>query len=120
MGVVFTATLATSNSAAAAEANAWHIGMGGVSCGEYITASVAPVGDPEHLQVYVYASWVQGFLIGANLADSKSYPNPPDGDAISLWLDNHCRAHPLDELVQAALALSLDLYRRARGVPEKG
>ena len=111
--------IATALPAESKAAGAWNIGVGATSCGEWLEARSDP--DPiVRSREHFYVSWVQGYLVGLNFANPKEYPDPPDGSAIAPWLDNHCRNHPLDELIQAANDLSLDLLRRSRGLPERG
>ena len=115
-----TMALVLANAGAANAASDWNVGIGATSCGEWLTARASPPDDPGYFLATAYLGWVQGYLVGANFANSKDFPAPPNGAAIAPWLDNHCRAHPLDDLFQSANGLALDLVRRARGLPEKG
>ena len=81
-------------------------------------------------------SWVQGFVIGwaegftvgtggaAGITGNAEVRNrfgtdtgllfdPPDPDAIAVWLDDYCRTHALDAMVHAARALVVELGKRS-------
>jgi hypothetical protein len=64
-----------------------------VSCGTWIALrrQSEATADPE-------SQWLLGFLAGASFA-GQSYTL--DGPAVMAWLDNYCRAYPLDSLSQA-------------------
>lgn len=77
-------------------------GEGIVECGEYLKARQ----DNSETQVYIYATWVRGFISGYNVATSgKPTPKIPATETILAYLDKHCREHPLDVLVTGAVAL---------------
>ena len=66
-------------------------------------------------ETQAYQSWVLGFLSGANLA----FGNPDflagvDTNAVHAWIDNYCRAKPLDGLPMAVQALTNELRDRAK------
>jgi len=61
------------------------------------------------------ASWTLGFLSGLNVKpDEVDFLVPTDTNAIWAWIDNYCRAHPLDTVIVAAHELSDELRRRAK------
>jgi hypothetical protein len=89
-------------------------------------------------------SWVQGFLVGSastatvlptTPADgAPPSPNkllvarqtawvtvsgwlydPPDAPAIQVWLDQHCPAHALETIADAAFALSEEIVMKKAG-----
>lgn len=100
------------------------LGWGNVSCGDWLEtrAGAAQPFTLENASIHWteagYVSWVQGFLSGLS---TEGPPREPPGLAsIEAWLDNHCRAHPLDDLWRSTLDLDFDLLRRHRGLPEKG
>jgi len=75
-------------SAKTADFNA--VGLGCSSCGQ--TAGV-------------YEQWVVGFLTGIGYEGIRQGDNPPAGidvNGVWAWVDNYCRAHPLDQIVTAA------------------
>jgi hypothetical protein len=102
-----------------ANAEDWVIGAGGASCGEWLKVRADAASDPdEPLVEGSYVSWVQGFLVGISFGEKEHHSIDPA--SLRAWLDNHCRAHPLDDLLRSAMDLDLDLLRHARGLPEKG
>jgi hypothetical protein len=64
-------------------------------------------------------AWVMGYLTGVNTA--STHRGDPDfllrtnidGPAAWAWIDNYCRANPLDNLFNASQALELELKQRA-------
>lgn len=53
--------------------------------------------------------WVFGYLSGLNAAWGGSYRSPADvlaridnEEQVMVWMDNHCRHHPLDSLQKSA------------------
>ena len=81
-------------------------GSGTVSCGTWIThrGSNSFLADAEF-------SWVQGFITGLNAGlpnDSSNYGQVGaqlDPNAVEVWVDNYCQAHPLNDLADAATVL---------------
>ena len=73
------------------------LAVGGVSCGNVVN-------DHDHLSnaaFYQELAWVEGFVIAKELSNpftERDY----DLNSLSLWIQNHCHAHPLDMLVVAA------------------
>ena len=71
------------------------------------------------------SSWIQGYLVGAaifhelgrQVAGRRPPPStqsswafdPPDINAIKLWLDNYCQEHPLEAVDNAASMLAGEL-----------
>jgi hypothetical protein len=76
------------------------LGSGAASCGSW-TANRRIRNDIALMQV----SWVLGFLSG--IADIKASTNPlrnMDSDGVAAWIDNYCRQHPIQEILDAAEA----------------
>ena len=81
-------------------------GMGTTSCGswtqeqKYKTATAA-----------LQESWVLGFVTAMEFqAPTKNY-HSPDNFALIAWISNYCAKSPLDNLVQAAFGLTLELRK---------
>lgn len=80
------------------------IGTGTASCGTW-TVSRAHQDTLDH---YLLEQWVLGFIAGAayESPDSASEHLDPlrnvDAQAVWAWMDNYCRASPLDEIVNGA------------------
>lgn len=58
--------------------------------------------------------WVSGYLSGVFLSLEFDPLKNTDGPAILGWLDNYCRAHPLDTISQASGKLAVELIRRSK------
>jgi len=83
-------------------------------------------GSLEASFVNLELSWVQGWLSAENQEFKSTVSKMPDKakfgdkdlligldvDAIEGWLENYCRAHPLDHLFAAANALTGELVGR--------
>ncbi len=54
--------------------------------------------------------WILGFLSGVGYAGNESGLDPligVDDEGVWAWVDNYCQAHPLDLLIQAAVAFRM-------------
>ena len=77
------------------------MGASGISCGTWIAARR----DGKAL-TWTAEQWVLGFLsgigfVGLNGADPLQ---GMDSEGVWAWIDNYCRAHPIDEVLWAAAA----------------
>jgi hypothetical protein len=107
--IVLTALLAVG--AAEAEVGAYHaIGAGNKSCGswsahrhEYNPGGRPTAGTQASTED---ASWVVGFLSGIGFVGEKGDDplNGVDADGVWAWIDNYCRAHPIESIARAASA----------------
>jgi hypothetical protein len=59
-------------------------------------------------------SWLMGFLTGLAVGTDKDVLAVPDGASLMLWMDNYCRANPLDTIGTGGKALYLELLARQR------
>jgi hypothetical protein len=79
------------------------VGVGAMFCGNYLNLR-------EKASVLAVASWAQGFIVGVDLVTRETNEvKLPDEPSIKLYLDKHCRQHPLDDIMQASIALSTEL-----------
>lgn len=78
--------------------------FGGQDCGQWIA-------NPNK-------TWVAGYLSGLNSAVVKKSYDPLDQlgslDQAVLWIDNYCKANPLDRTIKAANLLFMELEDRAK------
>jgi hypothetical protein len=84
------------------------LGEGTETCGSWLQyRSRAPMS-------FVQEAWVRGFLTGMNAAQSEKNDVGKGSDpaAENLWMDNYCRAHPLDTVYTAAVGLWFTLSNR--------
>jgi hypothetical protein len=69
------------------------------SCGSWTAA--------RHNRDQAYEFWVFGFISGIAHAYSDVTVDPfngMDGKGVRAWVDNYCRAHPIETIADAALA----------------
>ena len=60
-------------------------------------------------------TWLLGFITGLNFADrtnSDHISKLSSAEQIYLWVDNYCRKNPLDDLVEAGVALYVELAKK--------
>jgi hypothetical protein len=91
------------------------IGAGVGSCGRW-TDDKSP--GNETLR-YMDGSWVKGFLAGVGYESGFDLLKGHDSEALNARMDNHCSAHPLDEIADGAEALAKELARRAPKSPRR-
>jgi hypothetical protein len=91
-----------------------YFGAGVNSCGSWTEEWAR---DSQRLELW--KAWVLGFVSGANIyAEHGDFlRGPVDAPAIYAWINNYCRAHPLESLRDAAIELVGELLRRA-GQPQ--
>ncbi len=77
------------------------IGDGGDSCGTWTTK---PTGAQK--------AWVYGYLSRATFNYAGEILGPVDAGAIIGWIDNYCKAHPLERIASAAGALEIELAKK--------
>jgi hypothetical protein len=82
------------------------IGLGWGACGTWTARRTARHADPAP-----YEQWVLGYLSGVAAGSAALDPpkrlnplNGVDAQAVSAWMDNYCRAHPLVTIFYAANA----------------
>jgi hypothetical protein len=83
-------------------------GWGSESCGSWSAAAQRGTSDPKRV---AYKAWLTGYVTAANLnrvlADRPDFT--PDGEGMVGWVDNYCRAHPLETIADASVQLTLEL-----------
>jgi hypothetical protein len=80
--------------------------MGHNSCGEWLEERAASHGNQ------AYEGWILGFLTGTNAFSDEDFLEQTDSRSVWAWVDNYCRAQPLDSLATAALKLRYELIGR--------
>jgi hypothetical protein len=79
------------------------IGVGTNSCGAWTSARA---GSNPYLKLAA-EQWVVGYLSGVGFAGAPEGDNPlneVDADGVWAWMDNYCRAKPLDSIATAGAA----------------
>jgi hypothetical protein len=54
-----------------------------------------------------------GFLTGVNADDDVGFLSGQDADGIYAWIDNYCKANPLEKLPKIMDTLATELIKRA-------
>ena len=75
------------------------------SCGVWIN-------DKGTMQEPGHFSWLLGFLSGISIATDNDFLRGTESESISLWVDNYCRANPLDTLSGAGQLLAAELIKK--------
>lgn len=57
-------------------------------------------------------TWLVGYLSGLAVGLGKDFMKGTDNDSIYLWVDNYCRANPLEHLLSAGEELATELIRK--------
>jgi hypothetical protein len=88
-------------------------GAGLSSCGEWTTARA----QQNSFSNLVFSSWLLGYLSGINEAlnafKKADVLMSHDAQGLLAWMDNYCRANPLDKVKRAADELLAELLKRA-------
>lgn len=85
--------------------------MGEISCGSWPKDEVYGQIDKA-----VRLNWILGSLSRASFAHKIDLLETVDQASVSAWVDNYCRAHPLETQIDAAWALERELAQRAAEV----
>ena len=82
--------------------------MGFVSCGTWVDYK------EKNNKVGIIAAerWLTGYLSGFSVAQDIDVLVDADLKSLSLWMDNYCRANPLDSISDGGLALFLELAKK--------
>lgn len=83
------------------------MGSGSLSCGAWLAGSSN-----------VPQLWLLGYLSRATYDHPGDMLAPVDADGLKAWVDNYCRAHPLDNLSTAANVLEHELAARVAPAPK--
>lgn len=78
------------------------------SCGAWTSARA----HREDFIANQYENWIMGLVTGFNFNGPPLAREGPDVQALFAWMDQYCTAHPLDQMITAAIALSREIHRR--------
>lgn len=94
---------------------------GGRSCGEWVAdqeKAKRSGADASSLVATANASadeaWLLGYLSGFAIGTGKDVLNETHPKSVSLWMDNYCKANPLDPVSKGARSLAIELAERQR------
>ena len=107
MKTLLTIAVAIWCTAALAQESTAVLGNGTISCGKWLQ-------DNQGWPAIANKAWVLGYLTGANAYNSindRDISAGKDTAALTAWIDNYCRANPLEDLRSAAHHLILTLVR---------
>lgn len=82
------------------------IGSGVDSCGTWTANRSYPN------QAKADAEWVLGYVAGIGSLSGVDPLNGLDYGAVVSWVNNYCAGRPLDHIVDAAVALAIELLKR--------
>ena len=119
VAALFTVMLISSNSWAADKDGAYvSFGVGNSSCTGWATARKA-----DDVRTVQYKEWLLGYLSAYNnwVHKGQNVAGSTDNKGLLVWIDNYCREHGADPLVQAVENLMLDLKGgKVKGGKAKG
>jgi hypothetical protein len=82
--------------------------MGGRSCGQWENRA------QDNMARLAAEGWLMGFMSGLAIGSSKDVLADPDGASLVLWMDNYCKAHPLEKIGTGGVVLYFELLRRQK------
>lgn len=90
-------------------------GIGQISCGRFIQERERRAGAHGPYDA-TFRQWLLGFITALNWMDPdrRDLLEGSDAEGAMLWVENYCRAKPLDTFLDAALALRQELGNKAR------
>lgn len=86
---------------------------GARSCGVW----VADRNNSDKMRASVDFTWLIGYLSGLgvggqSIAEYRDFLKGADNESIALWMDNYCKAHPLESISTGANILSFELAKK--------
>lgn len=116
MGLFSAALLADPATAAdQAETDVAIWGIGQISCGRFIQERERRAG-PYGSYDATFRQWLLGFITALNWSEPqrRDLLAGADAEGAMLWVENYCRAQPLDTFFDATVALQRELAGRNR------
>lgn len=118
IGLALAAFAGATGAPAAAEERAAGVatwGIGQISCGRFIQERERRTGSHGPYDA-TFRQWLLGFITALNWSDPRRRDllEGSDAEGAMLWVENHCRAKPLDTFFDAALALRQELSNKQR------
>ena len=75
------------------------------SCGEWVA-------EANQFNMHGNKMWLAGYLSGLASGTGKDALEGNDADSLFLWMDNYCKASPLDKVGSSANKLFRELSKR--------
>jgi hypothetical protein len=82
--------------------------LGVATCGEWIQERAR-----QSILSTAYEFWLLGYLSGVSVALGVRFLPSTNAASIEAWMDNYCRANPLDSVGEGADKLAKELIKRA-------
>ncbi|MBM6448028.1 MULTISPECIES: hypothetical protein [Pseudomonas] len=106
-GIAVAVALVAAMTSGPATAVGMAYGYGALGCGKFVAATDEKrAGYPQSLNLFM--AWLSGFVSYSSLMSEIEYFKGTDSISVQLWLENYCRANPLEPFNTAALALLLE------------
>ena len=83
--------------------------MGDITCGKWVKDRASSSKNDQ----LIGDSWLIGYLNGIAQWSEVDIFTAIDGDALFLWMDNYCKANPLEGLAHGGFNLSIELIKKA-------
>ena len=80
---------------------------GSASCGSWVNEKSVTVNA-------AYQLWLMGYLSGFAIGTGKDILKGTDSQSIALWVNNFCKANPLQDMSDAAFQLANELIKLKR------
>jgi hypothetical protein len=87
--------------------------LGDRSCGKWIADRPSNPSD-QSIGRLSNTGWLVGFMSGAASASGRDILERTDGQSIVLWMDNWCRANPLEYVADGAMVLFVELEKQIK------
>ena len=82
--------------------------MGNTPCGKWVKdRSSGRVGDQ-----LASVGWLIGYLNGVAVWSDVDILLKADGESLMLWMDNYCKANPLESVAHGGLLLGVELLKK--------
>lgn len=94
-----------------ASANGMAYGYGAQGCGKFVEATdQKKAGDSYSSDLFM--SWMAGFASYSSGLSGSETLKGTDATSVQLWLENYCRAHPLERFFSAVTHLLQELAEK--------
>lgn len=79
--------------------------MGAISCGEWVAYQA-------NTKSFAQQYWLSGFISGMAAGAREDILDGVSGESLTLWVDNYCRANPLEDTFSAGILLFMELEKQ--------
>ncbi len=87
--------------------------LGMPNCGRWIKNKENSKPNSPTWQDVVNNAWLMGYLSGLNADERKgNFLAKASGEQLTLWMENYCKAHPLNDLADGSQALASELMKK--------